>query len=76
MVLSQQPTTPSDRTILITYLLTRGAPMTICEVMHLTGLTRSSARRLLIRISFMAPVYDGHGVWRILSEHNGTPRAG
>lgn len=76
MSLAQKPTTPSDRTILITYLLSRGAPLTIGEVMHLTGLTRSSARRLLIRISFNTPLYDDQGVWRMLPERCGTARAG
>lgn len=76
MTLARKPATSTDRLVLIVLLLARGEHLTVDQVMQLTGLTRCSARRLLTRISFMAPIYDEDGVWRMLPARKGVGRAG
>ena len=59
------PETPTERAGTVGIALGRGQALTTGEIMHITGLTRSGAWRLMDRLSRSVPLFLYNGKWQI-----------
>lgn len=58
--------TPQERAILVTWLLADGWRLNLEEVSRRTGLTRRSARKLMLRICRVLPVSKVGAYWALI----------